>query len=173
MNPVNANGLQVASLQQAQDSMNQLQPSLPNVPSLGSLSSSPIALKTQSASLQSSSPGALTRVRDLWSEAWDKLENKEKKMLEDSSLTPPAGTSPGVPFMDDLVKLTVTKKEECEKKGYRFTINGKTVVLRDLAEKVVKCLKTIKEVGDVAINFDPVHAALPWAGVRFILQVTF
>lgn len=26
-------------------------------------------------------------------------------------------------------------------------------------------------VGDVAVNFDPVHAALPWAAVRFILVV--
>lgn len=26
-------------------------------------------------------------------------------------------------------------------------------------------------VGDVAVNFDPVHAALPWAAVRFVLLV--
>lgn len=28
-----------------------------------------------------------------------------------------------------------------------------------------------KEVVDVAVQYDPVHAALPWAGVRFLLQV--
>lgn len=28
-----------------------------------------------------------------------------------------------------------------------------------------------KEVVDVAIQYDPVHAALPWAAVRFLLQV--
>jgi hypothetical protein len=28
-----------------------------------------------------------------------------------------------------------------------------------------------KEAGDVAVSFDPVHAALPWAGIRFVLQV--
>lgn len=28
-------------------------------------------------------------------------------------------------------------------------------------------------VGDVAVNFDPVHAALPWAAVRFVLLVCY
>ena len=28
-----------------------------------------------------------------------------------------------------------------------------------------------KEIGDIAIQYVPVHAALPWAGVRFLLQV--
>ncbi|GLA12779.1 hypothetical protein AnigIFM62618_008735 [Aspergillus niger] len=29
------------------------------------------------------------------------------------------------------------------------------------------------EVADAAVQYDPVHAALPWAGVRFLLQLTF
>jgi hypothetical protein len=29
-----------------------------------------------------------------------------------------------------------------------------------------------KTIGDNAIQYDPAHAALPWAGVRFILQVS-
>jgi hypothetical protein len=28
-----------------------------------------------------------------------------------------------------------------------------------------------KQVGDVAVQYDPAHAALPWAGIRFLLQV--
>lgn len=30
-----------------------------------------------------------------------------------------------------------------------------------------------KDVGDVAASYDPVHAALPWAAVRFLLEVSF
>ena len=44
-------------------------------------------------------------------------------------------------------------------------------MLRDVAEKIVHWVNKFKEIGDVAVNFDPVHASLPWAGVRFLLEV--
>jgi len=50
--------------------------------------------------------------------------------------------------------------------------NGENVVLRDLFEKMAKWVNKFKEVGDVAVQYDPAHAALPWAGVRFLLQVS-
>ncbi len=33
-------------------------------------------------------------------------------------------------------------------------------------------LDKFKQVGDVAVNFDPQHAALPWAGIRLLLEVS-
>src|SRR6266536_317393 len=33
-------------------------------------------------------------------------------------------------------------------------------------------LDKIKQIGDVAVNADPIHAGLPWAAVRFILTVS-
>jgi hypothetical protein len=39
-------------------------------------------------------------------------------------------------------------------------------------EKTVSVLNKFVSVGDVAVNFDPVHAALPWAAVRFVLVVS-
>lgn len=41
----------------------------------------------------------------------------------------------------------------------------------DLFSKIVKWIDIFKQVGDAAVQYDPVHAALPWAGVRFLLQV--
>jgi hypothetical protein len=40
-----------------------------------------------------------------------------------------------------------------------------------LFSKLVKWIDLFKQVGDVAVQYDPVHAVLPWAGVRFLLQV--
>ncbi|KAJ9156327.1 Ankyrin repeat-containing domain protein [Pleurostoma richardsiae] len=37
--------------------------------------------------------------------------------------------------------------------------------------KIVDCIQRFKEVGDIVVSFDPVHAALPWAGFRFLLQL--
>jgi len=70
-----------------------------------------------------------------------------------------------------LCDLTKQKRAECEKRGWKLEYNGQQVILRDVAEKVIVWLNKFKEVGDIAMNFDPVHLALPWAGVRFLLQV--
>jgi hypothetical protein len=45
------------------------------------------------------------------------------------------------------------------------------VIVRHILLKVVKWVNHFKEIGDIIVNYDPAHAALPWAGVRFVLQV--
>ena len=47
---------------------------------------------------------------------------------------------------------------------------GKPIVLRDVLAKIVTCVSKFKEVGDVITQYDPGHAALPWAAVRLVLQ---
>lgn len=45
------------------------------------------------------------------------------------------------------------------------------MVIRDVAEKMLGWVDRIKAIGDIVVQFDPVHAALPWAGFRFLLGV--
>ena len=49
--------------------------------------------------------------------------------------------------------------------------DGKAFILRDLLGKIVNCVNKFREVGDAVVQYDPTHAALPWAAVRFVLQV--
>lgn len=49
---------------------------------------------------------------------------------------------------------------------------GQEVTLRQVYEKIATCIDRFKQVGDVIVQYDPGHAALPWAAVRFVLQVT-
>lgn len=49
--------------------------------------------------------------------------------------------------------------------------SGENIILRDVFEKIITYVQKFKEVGDVAMQYDPAHAALPWAGVRLLLQV--
>ena len=49
--------------------------------------------------------------------------------------------------------------------------NGQDIIARDILEKVLRAIHYFKEIGDVAVQFDPTHAALPWAGIRLLLQV--
>ncbi|EXF84740.1 hypothetical protein CFIO01_13630, partial [Colletotrichum fioriniae PJ7] len=47
---------------------------------------------------------------------------------------------------------------------------GGEIVVRDKLEKIIKWINCFKAVGDTAVQYDPAHAALPWAAVRFVLQ---
>ena len=71
-----------------------------------------------------------------------------------------------------VLKTAEEKKQLCLKKRWKFKkSNGEEVILRDLIEKIIVWLEKFKAVGDVAMQYDPGHASLPWAGVRFLLQV--
>lgn len=50
--------------------------------------------------------------------------------------------------------------------------NGDKVILRDVLEKIVAWVDKFKQIGDTIVQYDPTHAALPWAAVRFFLQVS-
>jgi hypothetical protein len=56
-----------------------------------------------------------------------------------------------------------------EQREWKVTIGHKEYSARGLVDKTVNILNKFIGVGDVAASFDPVHAALPWAAVRFVL----
>lgn len=63
------------------------------------------------------------------------------------------------------------RKRICEAKRWKWTIRGHEVFLQDVADKTIFWLDRFKAAGDIAVNADPIHAGLPWAGLRVILEV--
>ncbi|RKL13873.1 Vegetative incompatibility protein HET-E-1 [Fusarium oxysporum] len=57
-----------------------------------------------------------------------------------------------------------------KQREWKVTIGDKEYSVRGLVDKTVNILNKFVGVGDVAVSFDPVHAALPWAAVRFVLM---
>ncbi|KAL9093584.1 MAG: hypothetical protein Q9165_003979 [Trypethelium subeluteriae] len=55
---------------------------------------------------------------------------------------------------------------------WKVKIRGKEIVIRDILDKIVGWIRKFRDVGDIAIQYSPVHAALPWAAVRFLLQTS-
>ena len=49
--------------------------------------------------------------------------------------------------------------------------DGREIVLRDVFNKITDSIVKFTEVGDVLVQYDPAHTAIPWAVVRFVLQV--
>ena len=70
-------------------------------------------------------------------------------------------------LVNDAKAKSIEKRWRCRRPGR----GGETVILRDLFGKIANWLNRFKEIGDIVVQYDPSHAALPWAGVRFLLQV--
>ena len=102
---------------------------------------------------------------DLWASAAAELSDNARKNINFSR-------PDKLGILSDLLELTTHSKQECIKKRWQYRRkSGQTVILADLFTKMAKWIEVFKQVGDAAIQYDPVHAALPWAGVRFLLQV--
>lgn len=57
--------------------------------------------------------------------------------------------------------------------GRHWTIRWgrEEIVLRDIGMKILQWIDKFKAIGDTVVQYDPGHAALPWAAFRFLLQV--
>ncbi|KAF7505435.1 hypothetical protein GJ744_000762 [Endocarpon pusillum] len=68
------------------------------------------------------------------------------------------------------VNAVNNKRQACLDNRWSCTLNGRKVILREKADKVVYWLDRFKSVGDVVANADPIHIGLPWAGIRLLLE---
>lgn len=69
------------------------------------------------------------------------------------------------------LKVAEAKRQLALTKRWRIKrAPGQDVIVRDVMEKVVYWIRRFKEVGDQIVQYDPGHAALPWAAFRFLLQ---
>jgi hypothetical protein len=128
----------------------------PSCQQVQSIISSPV-LSKQSASG--------TPARDLWDKARLRLSGEDEEIIC-------RYWSAGVDSVPEaLLKAAKAKQKICDDERWNFQFKGYTVSLRDTADKVIIWLEKFKAIGDIAVNADPVHAGLPWAGIRLLLQV--
>ena len=121
------------------------------------------------------SVSAEAEAESLWAQALNSMSEKDKGTLRGLSgkdKWAPEGndTTPNLDIEELLVAVRA-KREICLENQWEFEFRGRAVNLRDQADKIISWLAKFKEVGDIAIQQDPSHAALPWAGIRFLLQV--
>jgi len=108
--------------------------------------------------------------RDLWNEALQTLSPKENEFISKNS----ASTSSSISTtLEEILKNVQVKREACQQKQWTIKYREKTPPLHDMASKVCGLLEKFKQFGDIAVNVDPLHAGLPWACVRLLLQVCY
>jgi hypothetical protein len=103
-------------------------------------------------------------VGNLWDRALAGLSEKDKNMLK----TNEAMSRMDIEVLLDAVRV---KRETCLRNRWEFEFRGRVINLRYQADKIISWLVKFMEVGDIAVQYDPSHAALPWAGIRFLLLV--
>ena len=113
---------------------------------------------------------------DLWAQALNSLSEKDKitlRSLSEKGKSALEGNEP-MPKLDieALLVSVRAKREMCLENQWEFEILGRAVNLRYQADKIISWLAKFKEVGDIVIQKDPGHTALPWAGIRLLLQVS-
>ncbi|KAJ3537065.1 hypothetical protein NM208_g6472 [Fusarium decemcellulare] len=102
---------------------------------------------------------------DLWNTAFDSLGDAMPSQ-EDFDRESKQRT------LGELLKTTDQARQSMVDKSWSFKRKtGEVVFVRDVLAKAVKWINHFKDVGDVIVQYDPTHAALPWAGVRFLLNV--
>ncbi|KAF2769674.1 hypothetical protein EJ03DRAFT_351169 [Teratosphaeria nubilosa] len=63
------------------------------------------------------------------------------------------------------------RKEECEAhRAWTVQYHGENVSLRDKADQVLVLFDRVKQIGDIIVNVDPLHAGILYAGVRLIFE---
>ena len=102
--------------------------------------------------------------RTLWESALEKLSPDERSICDNFRTSELSAVT-------SLLSTATAKQEECGKHQWTFKFLGKHLKLRDLVGNIADYLKKFQEVGDTVASFDPVHAALPWAAVKSLLQV--
>lgn len=113
----------------------------------------------------------------LWSQALKRLSDSERATVSehagvDSTKSNVATAIDAPSLVQELRDIAEKKKNEAQEKAWTLEFNGRKIILRDVADKIVTWLDRVKDVGDILVTYDPVHAALPWAAVRFLLTVS-
>ncbi|KAF7552222.1 hypothetical protein G7Z17_g4483 [Cylindrodendrum hubeiense] len=108
---------------------------------------------------------------NLWDDAVERLTEDEKRWLKQVEGEPL--TAPKTSAVDEMIRLVTEKQHQCEEKAWKtIKIGNHEFSFRDVAKRSIVWLNKFKEIGDTIVQYDPVHAALPWAAARFILQIT-
>ena len=100
--------------------------------------------------------------KGLWDKAYDELPDELKQHLVVDKLQ----------TLKNVLGAAIDAKEANITKRLKLKWGDKEIDVQETADRLVGWVTKFKEIGDIAVQYDPVHAALPWAGVRFILLVS-
>lgn len=104
--------------------------------------------------------------RDLWGKAVDSLPAAVIKSLDPARTAKRDVANAALKLAQEKHAISTRKRWRIKKSG-----SGEDIIVRDVIGKIIHWIRRFREVGDAAMQYDSGYAALPWAAVRFLLQV--
>ena len=132
------------------------------------------SLKSGSTSQHGSSPGTTVRTgssehQSLWAKVISQLDSQEpecatlRDFLDD--------TQDMASILESISNETRRIVDANRERAWKIKVKGEDIVLRDVGMKILQWVAKFKEIGDIVVQYDSGHAAVPWAIFRFLLQV--
>ncbi|KAJ9263161.1 hypothetical protein DTO195F2_3139 [Paecilomyces variotii] len=103
--------------------------------------------------------------QDLWQKAFHSLPEAVRETLDQANDRKLDKLHAALKVAEDKRQLSLKKRWRKRGPG-----GGEDIIVRDIMEKIVQWIRRFREIGDTMVQYDPGHAALPWAAVRFLLQ---
>ncbi|CAG7966071.1 unnamed protein product [Penicillium nalgiovense] len=107
--------------------------------------------------------------KDLWVEALNSLPESKQETLKKMGFNQSSAQSGSVESsIEDLLGVVNQRQEECEKKFLKVKVGGEEIVLRNYTNNIVDWLG---KAGDIAVQFAPPQAAIPWSVIKSVMQI--
>ncbi|KAH6679762.1 hypothetical protein B0J14DRAFT_559066 [Halenospora varia] len=101
---------------------------------------------------------------DLWIEALSRLNTDQKLDIDTSRIDRRE-------IVNEVLVVVREAEQTCQHRRWKWkNSRGEYVILRDVFSKMASWIQKFREIGDIIAQYDPGHAALPWAAARFVLQ---
>lgn len=113
---------------------------------------------------------------ELWTRAYEMLQTREPKLMEDykkhlASLQHDGATDADLSTSRSVESIVKQLLDNREKEQWRVSLLGKEVKIRQQAERLVKFLLWSDPLVRNAVSTQP-YAALAWSGVSLLLPVS-
>jgi hypothetical protein len=104
---------------------------------------------------------------DRWQRAFENLPENKQIILKEMGFDKPNPVNVA-PNITELIDAINAKQEECERRFWKTTVGGNEIVFRDYTTSIIGWLE---KAGDIAIQFAPPQACLPWGLIKSLMQV--
>lgn len=101
---------------------------------------------------------------EYWKQAYESLDDGLRASIN-------SARSSRNDILAAVLETAREKREICIHKQWKVRLpKGQVIIVRDVVEKIANWVDIFIAVDNVAVQYDLVAAALPWAAVRFVLR---
>ena len=112
---------------------------------------------------------------NLWKVAFEQLSSEQSSLTAGylEILSGASKITPGLDAHEQAQALLQLKRDRILRKQWKLQWGNKSIIVREKVDRIVKLLGVIKDIGSSVASLDPIHAGLPWAGICFLLSVSW